>query len=282
MAFFDAIFFPEVSVPDSESFFQKNEFLIRRLHSLSGLVPVGAYMCVHLVTNASILNGSETFQNAVYQIHSLGNALFAVEWLFIFLPIIFHAVFGFVIMFGGKSNLKNYRYGGNVRYVLQRVTGMIAFVFIFLHVFHLHGWFHFDIWLKSVVEPLGGGQFLPYKASSTLASALQASFLIPTCYVIGLLSCVFHFANGLWTMGITWGVWTSPNAQKRAGYLIAAGGILLSLIGLSAIAGFTGLDAEKAEKVETQMYENAVEGKRIPAAPHKFYGHDENHHEEHN
>ena len=83
-------------------------------------------------------------------------------------------------------------------------------------------------------------------------------------------------------MGITWGVWTSPNAQKRAGYLIAAGGILLSLIGLSAIAGFTGLDAEKAEEVETQMYGNAVEGKRIPAAPHKFYGHDENHHEEHN
>jgi len=147
-----------------------------------------------------------------------------------------------------------------------------------LHVFHLHGWFHFDVWLKSVVEPLGGAQFLPYKASSTVALAMQASFLVPLLYAIGVLSCVFHFANGLWTMGITWGVWTSPNAQKRAGYIVAAIGVLFSVIGLSAIAGFTGMDADEAEKTEKQMYEKATESKRIPAAPHKFYGH--GHHDE--
>jgi succinate dehydrogenase / fumarate reductase cytochrome b subunit len=52
-----------------QSFFARHEFVIRRLHSLSGLIPVGAYMTVHLVTNASVLNGAGTFQKNVYTIH---------------------------------------------------------------------------------------------------------------------------------------------------------------------------------------------------------------------
>ncbi len=93
--------------------------------------------------------------------------------------------------------------------MLQRVTGLVAFVFIVLHVFHMHGWFHADVWLRNVVQPLGGAQFRPYSAASTLGAAMQGG-LIPVLYAVGVLSCVFHFANGLWTMGITWGVWTSP------------------------------------------------------------------------
>ena len=39
--------------PSSAGFLARNEFLLRRLHSLSGLIPVGAYMVVHLLTNAT-------------------------------------------------------------------------------------------------------------------------------------------------------------------------------------------------------------------------------------
>ncbi len=53
------------------SFFVRHEFLIRRLHSLTGIL-FGAYVCVHLLTNASILAGSEAFQNNVHRIHGLG------------------------------------------------------------------------------------------------------------------------------------------------------------------------------------------------------------------
>ena len=38
-------------------------------------------MVIHLAANASIVNGVESFQNIVYQIHSLGKALVVVEWL---------------------------------------------------------------------------------------------------------------------------------------------------------------------------------------------------------
>ncbi|HRX77514.1 MAG TPA: succinate dehydrogenase, partial [Pirellulaceae bacterium] len=78
------------------SFLARHEFLIRRLHSLSGLIPVGAYMCIHLLTNASTLDSSATFQRAVYQIHSLGSILPLVEWVFIFIPILFHGIIGVV------------------------------------------------------------------------------------------------------------------------------------------------------------------------------------------
>ena len=45
------------------SFLVRHQFVIYRLFSLSGLIPVGAYLVVHLVTNASILNGPMSFQD---------------------------------------------------------------------------------------------------------------------------------------------------------------------------------------------------------------------------
>jgi len=262
---------------ESSSFLTRNEFLIRRLHSLSGLIPVGAYMCVHLLTNASILNGFPskpengyaTFQNAVFNIHKLGAALPIIEWVFIFIPILFHAILGVVIIRGGLPNSGKYRYGSNYRYTLQRATGMIAFVFIMWHVFHMHGWFHADVWVENVAEPLAGAQFRPYNAASTGGEAMQASIVVPILYSIGMLSCVFHLANGLWTMGITWGVWITPEAQRRANYVCGAFGILLAIVGMSAVVGFENVDVEQARKTEDEMREIQVKAGLISDDPHK-------------
>ena len=203
---------------DDRSFLERHEFLIRRLHSLTGLIPVGAYMIVHMLVNLTVLErigGPGMYQKLVYQIHGLGGLLWTVEWLFIFGPLLFHGIIGLLIIRGGLSNTGAYPYPSNIRYSLQRITGIVAFVFVVYHVFHMHGWFHFDAWVAGVVEPLGGGRFRPYNAATSLAMAM-AGFWIPAVYVIGLVACVFHLANGLWTMGITWGVWTSPKAQRGA------------------------------------------------------------------
>ncbi len=244
------------------TFVQKHEFLLRRLHSLTGLVPVGLYMCVHLATNASILNGVEAFQNAVYAIHSLGKALVFVEWGFIFLPLLFHAIFGVYIAVSGQFNTRSYPFNKNWRYVAQRVTGLIAFVFIVSHVAHMHGWFHIGFWEK-LMHDMGLARFRAYNAASTAALAMQANWFWPTLYLIGIVSCVFHFANGLWTMGITWGVWVSPRAQKRADWIVSGIGALVLVIGLSALFGFMTLDAEEAEKVENRMYRESVNSGRV-------------------
>ena len=239
------------------SFYGKHEFLIRRLHSLSGLLPVGAYMVVHLTTNASIMNGPKAFQNLVYQIHSLGNILPVVEWCFIFLPILFHAIVGVVIVMGGKTNTGSYTYMANWRYTLQRISGMVALVFIGYHVLHMHGIIHAESWIN-FMNQIGFARFSPYNAASTVAESFQSNLLVPLLYVIGVAACVFHFANGLWAMGITWGVWTSPASQKRALYACSGLGAIVMVIALSAVAGFMTTDLKAATEEEARMYVERV------------------------
>lgn len=251
------------SAPVSGSFLARNEFLIRRLHSLTGLVPVGAYMCVHLTTNASTLGGPAMFQKNVDLIHSLGPALPLVEWAFIFLPLIFHAVVGVWIIRSGQPNLSSYHYVGNVRYYLQRLTAWIALFFIAWHVFQMHGWFHNEWWLQNIAnEDTGGHLFNPHAASSTAALALKP-MIVKLAYFIGVISCVFHLANGLWTMGITWGLWTTAKAQKRANLVCGGFGVVLAVIGLSALVGVTKTDIPAAKAYEKAHNEAlAAEKKR--------------------
>jgi succinate dehydrogenase / fumarate reductase cytochrome b subunit len=227
------------SAAASGSFFSRHDFLLRRLHSLSGLIPVGAYMVVHLLTNASVLNGAATFQNQVDTIHSLGIVLPLVEWTFIFIPLLFHAIFGFLIIRGWCPNSSQYPLQRNIRYTLQRATGMIAFGFILYHVWQLH----------AMGRPLGGGQFDTHHATSSAATAIQHIW-VQAIYAVGVLACVYHLANGLWTMGITWGVWTSPMAQKRADYVCAAFGVGLAIVGLSALFGMSTVDVDQARAIE--------------------------------
>ena len=232
----------------STPFLARHQFLIYRLFSLAGLVPVGAFLAVHLLTNASVLAGPGTFQSRVDMIHSLGPLLVPIEWAFIFLPMLFHAVVGFVIIANGMPNVGSYAYVGNVRYTLQRATGMIAFAFIIWHIVQLH-------WMGA---PLGGGKFDPHHAASSAAVALRP-ILVSMLYAVGILSTVFHFSNGLWTLGITWGLWTSPAAMRRANWISVAVGVLLGAAGLGALGGMRAVDVEQARAIETRM----EEGRRL-------------------
>lgn len=238
----------EISTPTavaapSTPFLARNQFLIYRLFSLAGLLPVGGYMCIHLLTNATILDSPAMFQKQVNTIHSLGMILPLVEWTFIFIPILFHAAIGWLIISGAVPNTGSYAYSGNIRYTLQRVTGIIAFFFILAHVIHLH-------YLGSYV---GGGEFDPHHASSSAGQALQRSIWIQIGYAVGMLSCVYHLANGIWTFGITWGIWVSAKAQKRANVISIIGGAILAFVGLSALWGMTDVNIEEATQVENRL-----------------------------
>jgi succinate dehydrogenase / fumarate reductase cytochrome b subunit len=257
-----------VSDSNAVPFFYRHEFAIRRLHSLTGIVPLGAYMVVHLTTNASLLNGVPTFQRAVMQIHSLGKVLPLVEWFAIFLPLLFHALIGVWIVRTAKYNTDHYRYASNRRYVWQRWTGLIALVYLLVHVFHLHGIFHVTPWLDYVAHPLGMASFRPYSAASTLAEAMDG-VLWPAFYLIGVLACVYHLANGLWTAGITWGLWLTPNAQKRATKVCVVFGLVLAVIGTSAWYAAITVDVPQAIVDEDIMYEEAVKAKWVPESPEK-------------
>jgi hypothetical protein len=87
--------------------------------------------------------------------------------------------------------------------------------------------------------------------------------IVAILYVVGILSTVFHFANGLWTLGITWGLWTSPAAMRRASWISIAVGVLLGGAGLGSLAGMRSVDIAEARVIETRMDEvkKMLEGK---------------------
>ena len=254
------------------TFLGRHEFLLRRLHSLSGIVPVGAYMVVHLLTNSTINESDATFQRLVNQIHDLP-MLVVIEWVFIFLPLLFHALYGVMIVRSGLPNNSSYRYTHNTRYTLQRATGMIAFVFIIWHVFHMHGWIHTEWWERSVAG--FGAMFKPYNAASTGVEAMQAAGIIyPILYVIGVLSCVFHLSNGIWTFGITWGLWTTQAAQNRALKVCDVFGVVLALIGLSAVWGFatkSQADIARMKANELKTIQHRIDAGEIDADSPKIW-----------
>lgn len=224
---------------EAPGLFGKYHFLIRRLHSLSGIVPVGAFLCFHLFANASVLLPAETaggeFQRSVDGIHVLGSLVVPVEIVFIFIPILFHALLGFAILLTGESNTQHYREWGNVRYTLQRITGVIAFVFILYHLWQMH-------WLG---KPFGGAKFDPHDAAATAAATIQAGWWIAPLYAIGVVASVFHLANGIWTALITWGITIRPRTQRVSGYACTVLGVLLTIVGLSAVSGFRTFDLNR-------------------------------------
>jgi len=242
----------------AQSFWDRNYFLIRRLHSLTGVVPIGVFLIPHMTTNSSIVWGAwlkqpkhghagvEAFQHEVDFIHNLP-ALFFIELFVLWLPIAFHALVGVWFAMSGKSNVDRYAYQDNWRYVLQRWTGYLGLLFIFLHISSLRwGWTY-------------GGlmpTFVPDAASSSTAEHLQSGavgLLMAAFYLVCVLGLIFHFANGLWTAAITWGLTISVGAQRRWGYVCGAVGFGLAGAAIAAVVGFATLDIEKAKAVEAEL-----------------------------
>lgn len=242
---------------DPRQAIDRHYHLLRRLHSLSGIVPIGAFLLFHLVTNASIAWGAlgksehgnaavETFQHEVNFIHSLPGLLL-VEILVLWLPIAFHAGVGMWFARTGRGNLRRYTWSDNFRYSLQRWSGYIGVLFIFAHVSSLRwGWTY--------------GGLLPtfdgHHAASSMAAHLQEGSLglaLAFIYLVCVLALVFHFANGLWTAAITWGLTVSSTAQRRWGAICVGIGVGLSVASIAAVIGFGRLDVEKARAVEAAM-----------------------------
>jgi len=211
-------------------------FLLRRLHSLTGIVPIGAFLFNHLLTNSTAFLGPEHFDDHVKWLHSLP-WLLAIEIVFIFIPLAFHAGYGVVIALQGRSNVNAYPYMDNWRYTLQRVTAWITVVFVVVHLLH----FRFAHWF-------GLPNYKSFHPAFFVNTAEGFTWLLPlwawmVVYVIGLTAAVYHFCNGLVTFCITWGITVGDQSRRKV--LLGASGLavvlmiwgLLSLWALAQVPG---------------------------------------------
>lgn len=198
-------------------------FYLRRLHALSGVVPVGVFLVVHLWTNASALQGREAFTHAVGEIQRVP-ALGLVELFGIIVPLAFHAVYGVVIALRSSPNALRFGYGRNWMFVLQRVTGLVALAFIAVHLAEFR-----------VPKLLGT---LPWEGFYDRLAAHLAGPGTFALYVVGVTACVVHFAHGLWLAGNTWGFTGSERAMRRAAFTWAVLGVLLWALGVNTLLHF--------------------------------------------
>ena len=68
---------------------QGTSFIWRKLHSLLGIIPIGAFLLEHLLSNFEALKGPAAYGVQVKFLNSLP-LVRVLEWVFIFLPILYH------------------------------------------------------------------------------------------------------------------------------------------------------------------------------------------------
>lgn len=197
-------------------------FWLRRLHSLSGIVPIGAFLLEHMFTNSYILAGSEAYNSKIADLRGLPYVVF-LEIFFIGLPILYHALYGFYIIFTGKRNLSSYPYTANWLYSLQRWTGIIAFIYIGYHVYHTR-----------IVNALYGTEVSYERMAQMMHNPKIFIF-----YIVGLAAVMFHFGNGIWGFLISWGVTVGDKARKVSGWLCTGIGLTLFIVGFNALYHLT-------------------------------------------
>ncbi|MED1861878.1 succinate dehydrogenase cytochrome b558 subunit [Fictibacillus nanhaiensis] len=196
------------------------DFINRRIHSLLGVIPIGIFLVQHLVVNHFATRDAEAFNKAAHFMESLPFRIF-LETFVIYLPILFHAVYGLYITFQAKNNVTRYGYYRNMMFLVQRVTGVITLVFIAWHV-----------WETRVQAALG--QEVNF---DMMADILSSPFMV-VFYLVGVLSAVFHFSNGLWSFFVSWGLTVSPRSQKISTYVTMGVFVALAIVSVRTIFAF--------------------------------------------
>jgi succinate dehydrogenase / fumarate reductase cytochrome b subunit len=204
-------------------------FVLRKLHQLTGIMPLGFFLLEHFYTNSKALNGAGDFNTAVKDLQSIPYILF-VETIGIFIPLIYHAVYGLVITAEARPNNLAYPYPRNWFYIIQRVTGVILFFFITFHVLN------FRFGMIPGLNTLSVARH-PGESFDIVAREFH---MIPIfiVYVIGITATVWHLANGIWLFMVDWGITIGERAQRLTGYACIAFGLLLLAVGINAAVAF--------------------------------------------
>ncbi|HLQ72772.1 MAG TPA: succinate dehydrogenase cytochrome b558 subunit [Bacillota bacterium] len=198
----------------------QREYTYRRIHSLLGVIPIGVFVIQHLLINYFVVYGEESFNKAANFMANLPFVL-ALETFIIYLPILFHAVLGIYIVYVTKNNPKSYGYFRNWMFVLQRVTGIITLIFIIVHVY------------ETRIQV-----FLGTELNFQLMEEILTKPFMFWFYVVGVLSTVFHLANGLWSFFVSFGITQSPRSQQIITYVTIGIFIVVSYISLRSIFTF--------------------------------------------
>jgi len=212
-------------------------FILRRLHSLSGIVPVGAFLFEHiLISNSTAISGPDAYARQVSFLANLP-LVFFLELFGIWLPLAFHALYGFYIWFRGDGNTVAYPWTGNWMYTAQRWTGGIAFLYIVWHTWTMR---------------FTGIDLHAYPNASfgkVQSEVLQTQLFL--FYVVGLIAAAWHFAYGIWLFCAKWGIISGEKARKRFLVACLVFFFVLTGAGLASLTAFRSRPQQPAIETGT-------------------------------
>jgi succinate dehydrogenase / fumarate reductase cytochrome b subunit len=187
---------------------------------LLGVIPVGLFLTQHLVVNHFATKGEQAFNDAAHFMESLPFRIF-LEVFVIYLPLLFHAIYGLYIAFTAKNNTSRFGFFRNWMFMLQRISGVITLVFVAWHV-----------WETRLAAAFGA------EVNFQMMEEILGSPFMFAFYVIGVISAIFHFANGLWSFFVSWGITVTPRSQLISTYVTIGLFVVLSIIGIRALVAF--------------------------------------------
>jgi succinate dehydrogenase / fumarate reductase, cytochrome b subunit len=202
---------------------QGHSFLLRRLHSLSGIIPIGAFLLEHFISNAFATNGPKAYADQVKFLTGLPFVP-VLEIVGIYIPILYHSFYGFYIWFRGKSNVSEYPWAGNFMYAAQRWTGGITFAYIVWHTYTMR---------FSGIHLLTNSQAAFHKVQVELQNPWAASF-----YLIGIIAASWHFSYGVFLFCAKWGITVSQTSRKWSARVCLVLALTLISIGWFTMAAF--------------------------------------------
>ncbi|AQR77785.1 succinate dehydrogenase cytochrome b558 subunit [Paenibacillus larvae] len=201
-----------------------NSYYSRKLHSLLGVIPVGFFLVEHLLTNYSATKGHSDFVDSVLWLNNMP-LIFFLELFLVWLPLAYHAIYGLYVAFTARNNVTNYVYFRNTMFLLQRVTGIFTFVFVIWHLYSTR-----------VQVALGN---VSHEELGTTMHQIAGNPVFFVLYVVGILSAVFHFSNGMWSFLVSWGITVGPRAQKVSTYIWMGVFVIMSVMFIMSLTAFT-------------------------------------------
>ena len=185
--------------------------------------------------------GRERFDKIVVDLQTNPLVLY-LEIFAIGLPLLYHAGYGLFVAAQARPNTGEYGFLRNWTYVFQRVTGVLLFVYIGYHVYNtrLYPVFHpDDPSLQHVADEI-------MVSSSYMHRYLGQEHLgvsVLYWYVVGLSCAVYHFSNGLWNLGVHWGLTVSRGSQRVSGWACAGVAAALLFLGVRSLVAFSQMGA---------------------------------------
>ncbi len=205
----------------------KENFFWHKVHSLTGIIPIGFYMVQHLSLNSFSIGGPDKFNGVINFFESIPkHFLLILEIVAIWLPLLFHAVYGVFIANRSQGNYFSSKYGWsqNRMYTYQRYSGIFLLFFLAYHV------------ATTTVAKYLTGNAEVIKFDAWHDKLMQPWWL--ALYLLGVLAASYHLAYGIWNFCIRWGITISEKAQQSVQKFSLVAFIALTALGWGALAGF--------------------------------------------